>query len=88
MNKSELPSGLKLSETIKDDSPLLMKGGCAVYGPSGDILMAPQYGDRDIYYIDINLSKNIAERMNLATSGHYQRHDLYKYSVDKERLTQ
>jgi nitrilase len=85
MEESELPESLELSDAIDNDSPLIMKGGCSVYAPSGDIILEPQYGDRDIYYVDLDLSKNIAERMNLATSGHYQRHDLYKYSVDKTR---
>jgi len=86
MNKSELPHALEVSDTIDSDSDLIMKGGSAVYAPSGDILLEPQYGDRVIYYVELDLSKNIAERMNLATSGHYQRHDLFKYSVDRNRL--
>jgi predicted amidohydrolase len=87
MEKSELPVGLELSQVISDKSTLLMKGGCAAYAPSGDIILEPQYGNRDIYYVDLDLTKNIAERMNLSTSGHYQRHDLYKYEVDKGRTS-
>ena len=86
MDKNELPDGLEISDAIKIDSDLIMKGGSAVYAPSGDILLEPQYGNRAIYYLDLDLSKNTAERMNLATSGHYQRHDLFSYSINKNRI--
>ena len=86
MDKNELPDGLEISDAIKIDSDLIMKGGSAVYAPSGDILLEPQYGNRAIYYLDLDLSKNTAERMNLATSGHYQKHDLFSYSINKNRI--
>lgn len=86
MNVDELPNELEVSESINIGTGQIMKGGCAVYAPTGEILLAPQYGERDIFYVDMDLKSNIAERMNLSTSGHYQRHDLYKYSVNKNRL--
>jgi len=86
MNVSELPDGLTISDEIELNDDLLMKGGCAIYGPDGSIILEPQYGQREIFYADLDLRSNVKEKMNLATSGHYQRHDLYSYSVNKERV--
>jgi predicted amidohydrolase len=86
MDVEELPSELEVSESINIGNCQIMKGGCAVYAPTGEVILEPQYGERDIFYVEMDLKSNIAERMNLSTSGHYQRHDLYKYSVDKSRI--
>jgi predicted amidohydrolase len=86
MDVEELPSELEVSESINIGNGQIMKGGCAVYAPTGEVILEPQYGERDIFYVEMDLKSNIAERMNLSTSGHYQRHDLYKYSVDKSRI--
>lgn len=86
MDIKELPESLSISDKIKLEGNLIMKGGCAIYGPDGSVILEPQYGQREIFYQDLNLKSNIKEKMNLATSGHYQRHDLFDYSVNRNRI--
>lgn len=86
MHKDELPKNLEISDSIdiKDDG-LIMRGGSAIYGPDGAIIQEPIYDDRGVFYFDLDLKSNLKERMNLSVSGHYQRPDVFKYSVDKRR---
>jgi len=85
MDKSELPKNLEISDQIEMDSSLVLKGGSAVYGPDGSIIREPLYEKRDMIMVELDLKKNVRERMNLAVSGHYQRGDVFEYRVNKER---
>ena len=87
MNLDELPEGLELSDEINLDNKLLLKGGSAVYSPSGEIILSPQYGNSSLIISEIDISAIQKERMNLAVSGHYQRPDVFNYTIDKSRRT-
>jgi predicted amidohydrolase len=66
---------------------LVLNGGSCVVGPDGFYLLEPQFNVGGILYVDMPAHKKIlAERMNLATSGHYQRWDLFDFRVDKKRM--
>lgn len=69
------------------ETELILKGGSAVYGPSGNIILEPVYNQRKLITIELDLSKNRAENMNLSVSGHYQRPDVFEYNVKKQRNT-
>lgn len=87
MHRDELPEELTISDKISvTDDGLIMKGGAAIYGPDGSIILAPQYGQIDMIIRELDLSKNMAERMNLSVSGHYQRPDVFSYEVNKDRV--
>lgn len=84
MSAEEIPPGLTLPDSIgKKD--LLLKGGSSIYGPNGDVLLAPVYNDRKIIYQDLDLSSNIKEKMNLSVTGHYNRPDVFRFDVDRRR---
>lgn len=64
----------------------VLNGGSCVIGPDGFYLLEPQFNKNGIIYVEIpSLDSNIAERMNLATSGHYQRWDIFDFQVNKKR---
>jgi len=87
MHKDELPEGLSISNTITvPDNGYLMRGGCAIYGPAGDVIQAPIYDKHELIIAEIDIKKNLPERMNLAVSGHYNRHDVFKLEVDRKRV--
>ncbi len=86
MKAKELPKQISISSAITlDEDGLVMKGGSAIYGPDGSTILSPQYGFSKIIIQELDLGKNLLERMNLSVSGHYQRHDIFNYSVDKSR---
>lgn len=86
MHEDEIPEGLSLSNQIAlPDSKLVLRGGSAVYGPDGSVVMAPVYGTRDMLIVELNLENAVGERMNLSVSGHYQRDDVFEMKVDRSR---
>lgn len=86
MDKDELPASLSLSPHINlSDSDMIMKGGSAIYGPDGSILLPAKYGTRELILFDLDLSTLQGERMNLSVSGHYNRRDVFQLMVNKNR---
>jgi len=86
MEAQELPSHLELPEgTAPNDS--LLKGGSCVVKPDGSYLLEPDFTTRGLITLEIpNFDACIKERMTLDTSGHYQRRDVFDFSVDKNRI--
>ena len=39
-----------------------MNGGSSIYGPDGNILLAPVYDEQKIIYQELNLSRNTPEK--------------------------
>lgn len=89
MRKKDLPSYLTIAPEIMDnESQYLLDGGSCVIDPNGEYLLEPQYGvDKIIYYDLPPLSELYTERMNLATSGHYARPDIFEFRINKSRMT-
>lgn len=87
--KSKIPDNINLKEAIKDDdSKFILDGGSCVIDPNGNFLLEPQYGVEEIIYVDLPPLKELyTERMNLSTSGHYQRPDVFTFKIDKRRMT-
>lgn len=89
IHKSSIPSYLELKrEFIENGSDYILDGGSCVIDPNGNFILKPQYEREETIYVDLPpLSELYTERMNLATSGHYQRPDVFSFSIDKRRMT-
>lgn len=89
LHKSSIPDYLKMKpEILNNGSEYLLDGGSCVIDPNGNFILDPQYEVEGIIYVDLPPIKELyTERMNLATSGHYQRPDVFNFSVDKRRMT-
>ncbi len=86
MHQDELPKNLKISDKIDiHESGLILRGGSAVYGPDGSVLLEPKYLEIGLFTIDIDLSERKKHLMNLAVSGHYNRPDVFDFTVHKNR---
>ena len=83
-----LPKTL-LDEAAKEGKVLpefVLNGGSCVIGPDGFYILDPQFAVRGILYLELpSLKTNTAERMNLSTSGHYQRWDIFDLKINKKR---
>jgi len=87
MHQSELPDELDISDSIDvSDDGLILRGGCAVYGPDGKVILPPSYDERLMHMVDLDLKSAIGERMNLSVSGHYQRDDVFSLEINRRRL--
>ena len=84
---ADLPDGLALPPDLRaDPSQLVLNGGSAVIGPDGRYRLEPRYDLRGlIYHTFDDLDSVLQERMTLDVTGHYQRPDLFTFSVDRRR---
>ena len=86
MHKEELPGALHISDKIEvPDDGYILQGGSSVYGPDGSTLMEPKYGEIGLFTIEIDLRERRKHLMNLSVSGHYNRHDVFELTVNRER---
>ncbi len=83
---ASLPKRL-IQEMEKNALPeYVLNGGSCVIGPDGNYLMEPQFNIGGILYVELPALKTVLEeRMNLATSGHYQRWDIFDFKINKKR---
>jgi len=87
MQVKDVPKSLTLPSDWTDPEMMVLDGGSCIIGPDGNYLLEPQSGERDIYYFDLpSRTTLLKERMNLATSGHYQRYDIFELKINKNRL--
>lgn len=87
MTAGEIPKELNLPAQLAEnpDQPV-MNGGTCAFGPDGSVIVAPQEGRGGIVMVELGpMSQVIEERMNLDTTGHYQRSDVFDFSVDRKR---
>lgn len=86
MALQDTPQGLSIPDHMKI-TEYAMEGGSCIISPDGQFVLEPQYNVDDTIYIELsNVDSNIPERMNLSTSGHYQRPDVFKLKVNKKRV--
>ena len=87
MKPSDLPSNFPedLLPAMKTDDWIL-KGGSALFAPNGDCLTGPLDPEVDFAIFEIaDLEMCTRERMALDTSGHYNRRDVFNFSVNRNR---
>ena len=88
MQVKDIPSEIKPPEKWKNEpDAFLLKGGSCAFAPDGQILLPPQWENEGIFIVDIDDTSVIyQERMTLDTSGHYQRKDVFKFTINRERI--
>ena len=83
MTVAQIPSELKLPDHLKDHPETqILNGGSCIIGPDGQYIVEPQFGLEELIVAEIDLGKTTEESMTLDTSGHYQRPDVFNFSVN------
>ena len=87
MRAKEFPGELKQPEYLKDKpGELVLKGGSCIVAPDGKYILEPQFEKDGVFIQEItDLEQIYKERMTLDTSGHYNRNDIFGFSVNNER---
>ena len=79
MKASQMPAQLSLKA---DSGALLLNGGSCIIGADGKYLLDPDTSNAEIIYHQIDdLDLIYGEKMTLDVSGHYQRKDVFEFSV-------
>ncbi len=85
MHYNDLPEGFPLPVPEPEDGWLLA-GGSALYAPNGECIAGPLGPEVDFAIFEVNdLEMCVRERMSLDAAGHYNRRDVFDFSVDRER---
>lgn len=85
LKASDYPDSLQLPEGI-DTNDYVLSGGSCIINPRGEYIVEPVFEKEELIVAEIDLDQRIKEQMTLDVSGHYQRPDLFKLEVNKERL--
>lgn len=87
MRVSEIPNLLEVNDELRGKSDhLLLNGGSCLIDPDGHYILSPVMETEDILYTTIpDMDEVIKERMTLDVAGHYQRPDVFQYTVNKSR---
>ena len=87
MQVKDIPSSLTLPEHFKNDpDKYILNGGSCIIDPKGSYLLEPQFNKEEILYCTIeNFDTAIKEKLTLDTSGHYNRWDIFDFSVERRR---
>jgi predicted amidohydrolase len=89
MQVKDIPQQLKLPEHLNNvPDKYLLNGGSCVIDPKGNFLLHPQFDKEEILYCTIeNFDMAIREKMTLDVSGHYNRWDVFDFSINRKRKT-
>ncbi|MEM6317919.1 MAG: carbon-nitrogen hydrolase family protein [Bacteroidota bacterium] len=81
----DMPKELTLPPHLADNPDhFLLNGGSCVIGPDGNYLMEPQFDVEGVLICEIpDLNRAYKERMTLDVTGHYQRMDVFDFSVKR-----
>ncbi len=84
LHQDQMPDTLRAD--YQPEEAWLLNGGSCVVRPDGYYDLEPQW-DRDevIYHVIADIGTVIEERMNLDVTGHYQRPDVFDFSVCSKR---
>lgn len=80
MHSKDIPSGLDAPDNLQ-----LLRGGSCIIDPKGDFIVEPVFESEELIVTDIDPEVVYEERMTLDVSGHYQREDVFQFSVNQER---
>ena len=83
MPEKDLPNEL-LPNAETDASQLVLRGGSCVIAPDGQFVLEPVFDCEAILTAEIDLSQIEEEKMTLDVSGHYNRRDVFDFSVNKQ----
>jgi nitrilase len=87
LRRRDLPD-VELLQTIPGPpEDFLQRGGSAIIGPDGLYLAGPVYDEETIVYADVDPRRTIEERLTLDVAGHYNRPDIFTFTVNTARLS-
>lgn len=81
----DLPADVELLRAIPGEpDEFLQHGGSAIIGPDGMYLAGPVYDEEMIVYAEVDPQRTIEERMTLDVAGHYNRPDVFHFTVTSD----
>lgn len=89
LRKRDLPADLSLLQEVPGEpDELIQRGGTAIIGPGGEYLAGPVWDEEAIVTAEIDPGLAVEERLTFDSAGHYNRPDVFSFSVNRTRLHQ
>lgn len=87
LKASAFPPMLDLPEDLKNNpDQWTLNGGSCVVAPNGRYLIEPTFDKELMITCELDLDEVVKEQMTLDASGHYQRRDVFTFSVNRDRI--
>jgi len=83
LRRKDLPASVRVSLGDAPDA-VLMRGGSAIVGPLGQLLVGPQYEGETILIADLDLEEIGRSRFDFDVTGHYARPDVFQLIVNEQ----
>lgn len=81
--KSMYPPDLALIDELAGLPDELCRGGSAIVDPFGDYVCEPLYGAEGVLYAELDLNQIHQGHLDFDAVGHYNRPDIFKFSVNE-----
>lgn len=86
MKAADFPKGIELPPQLQNDPQIqTLRGGSCVLGPDGNYILPPVFDKELIIYAELDANEVIKERMTLDVTGHYNRNDIFDFSINDSR---
>ncbi len=87
VHRSMVPTDLPDAHEVESMPDELCRGGSAIYGPLGETLAGPLYGEEGILVADLDMREVTRARFDFDASGHYARPDVFRLEVNERPQT-
>jgi predicted amidohydrolase len=85
MRAKDLPDELHpLPHINRDRQAFVLRGGSAIIGPDGRYVVEPVFDRETTVSAELDLAAIDREKMTLDVSGHYNRPDVFDFTLRKE----
>lgn len=83
VHRSMVPTDVPDAHEIESMPAELCRGGSAIYGPLGQCLAGPLYGEEGVLLAELDMREITRGRFDFDASGHYARPDVFRLEVDE-----
>lgn len=84
VTKEMYPQELRDTDEIKKQQDVMSRGGSVIIDPLGNVLAGPLWNEEGILTAELNLDQVTQAKMDFDPIGHYQRSDLFSFSVKNQ----
>ncbi len=83
MESKDIPPQL-LKDSPNVTNSMVLTGGSCIIAPDGSFVLEPVFDSETILTAELDLSHIDREKMTLDVSGHYQRHDVFDFTIKRD----
>ena len=83
VTQDSYPKDLLASDELQDLPNVVCRGGSMVVGPMGELVVPPVWDREELIFAELDLDEVQKAKMDFDVVGHYERGDVFDFSVKK-----